>query len=128
MKAQHLAIAAGAFVVVLGGIWVWRKGLEGAAEAAAKAAANLAKGAATGAVKGVANIAGIPDTNAGECKKAIADGRLWDASFACPAGDFLKAGGSAFFAWFQPKPRSGFTWSDAEAQKSFEEQERLFGR
>lgn len=128
MKAQQLAIAAGAFVVVLGGIWVWRRGLAGVAEDVSKGAANVVSGAATGAVKGVANIAGIPDTNMDACNKAIADGRLWDASFACPAGDFLKAGGSAFFAWFQPKPRSGFTWSDAEAQKSFEEQERLFGR
>lgn len=128
MKAEQLALAAGAFVLVLGGIWVWRRGLAGAAEDAAKGAAKVVSGAATGAVKGVANIAGIPDTDADACKKAIAEGRLWDASFACPAGDFLKAGGSAFFAWFQPKPRSGFTWSNAESARYFEEQDKLFGR
>lgn len=127
MNAKN-AIAVAALVAVgIGAVWVWRRGLAGVAEDVSKGAANVVSGAATGAVKGVANIAGIPDTNTDACKKAIADGRLWDASFACPAADFLKAGGSAFFAWFQPKPRSGFTWSDAEAQKAFEEQNRLFG-
>lgn len=57
----------------------------------------LALGAA-GAVKGVAQGVGIPDTDQTKCKKAIAEGRYWDASFDCPASDFLRGlfgGGSS---------------------------------
>ena len=32
---------------------------------------------------------GIPRTNMTECEKAMAEGRTMDASFACPASDFL---------------------------------------
>ena len=32
----------------------------------------------------------IPDTDLEECRRAIADGRYIDASFACPAGTFLR--------------------------------------
>jgi len=32
----------------------------------------------------------IPDTDLDECRAAIRDGRLIDASFACPAGTFLR--------------------------------------
>jgi hypothetical protein len=32
---------------------------------------------------------GVPPTNLTACQRAIAEGRTWDASFACPAKDFL---------------------------------------
>jgi hypothetical protein len=32
----------------------------------------------------------IPDTDLAECRRAIDDGRYIDASFACPAGTFLR--------------------------------------
>jgi len=32
----------------------------------------------------------IPNTDLDECRAAIRDGRLIDASFACPAGAFLR--------------------------------------
>lgn len=128
MTAQKIMLASGAFVVVLAAVWVWRRGLAGAAEDAAKAGVRVAGGLATGAVKGAGSVVGIPDTDMQKCQAAIAGGQLWEASFQCPAGDFLKAGGSRFFEWFQPKPRSGFTWGNAEAARAFEEQERLFGR
>lgn len=35
------------------------------------------------------DLLGIPRTNMTECEKAKREGRTWDASFACPAGDFL---------------------------------------
>lgn len=129
MNAKNALAVAALVAVGIGAVWVWRRGLAGVAEDVSKGAANVVSGAATGAVKGVANIAGIPDTNMDACKKAIADGRLWDASFACPAADFLAAGGSAFFAWFQPKARSNqqYVWSDAAAARDFAEQEALFG-
>ena len=32
----------------------------------------------------------IPDTDLDECHQALAEGRYIDASFACPAGTFLR--------------------------------------
>lgn len=128
MTAQKIMIAGGAFVVVLAAVWVWRRGLGGVAEDAASGVVKAAGGAATGVVKGVGAVVGIPNTDAQKCQAAIAAGQLWEASFLCPAGEFIKAGGSRFFEWFQPKPRSGFTWSNAESAQAFEDQERLFGR
>ena len=32
----------------------------------------------------------IPDTDLDECQQAVAQGRYIDASFACPAGTFLR--------------------------------------
>jgi hypothetical protein len=54
-----------------------------------QAAAELAGGVATGAVLGTGDVIGVPRTNMTECEKAMAEGRTWDASFACPAGDFI---------------------------------------
>lgn len=31
----------------------------------------------------------IPSTNMTECERAMAEGRTWDASWACPAGTFF---------------------------------------
>ncbi len=130
MNAQKLAVAAGLVVLGVGAVWLWRRGVAGVAEDVAAGAAKVASGAVTGMVKGAANIVGIPDTDMAKCRQAIAEGRLWDASFACPASDFLAAGGSMFFSWFQPKARSNqqYVWSDASAAKDFADQESLFGR
>lgn len=53
--------------------------------------------AAAGVVEGVGLAVGIPRTNASECDRAKAEGRWWDASFACPAGDFISSGASAAY-------------------------------
>ena len=45
--------------------------------------------AAVGAVEGIGLAVGIPRTNMTECERAKAEGRWWDASFACPAADFV---------------------------------------
>ena len=40
----------------------------------------------------------IPDTDLDECRRALAEGRYLDGSFACPAGTFLRelvSGGEA---------------------------------
>lgn len=54
-------------------------------EAAAAAAGGVVGGIATG----IGDQIGIPRTNMTECEKALAEGRRWDASFACPAATFL---------------------------------------
>jgi len=90
MKTADIAIL-GAGVALLGvAYYVWRKGgVQGAAEAAAGAVVDAAAGATAGVVYGVSDRIGIPRTNQTECERAIAEGRTWDASFACPAGTFL---------------------------------------
>jgi hypothetical protein len=50
---------------------------------------DLADGVITGAVTAVGERVGVPKTDMTECERAKADGRTWDASFVCPAGDFL---------------------------------------
>lgn len=42
-------------------------------------------------VNTVGDAIGLPRTNETECQKALREGRTWDASFACPAGTFLKS-------------------------------------
>lgn len=68
-----------------------RKGAaQAAGEALASTAVDTVVGAGTGVVLGVGDAVGIQRTNMTECERAKAEGRTWDASFACPAGNFLK--------------------------------------
>lgn len=53
------------------------------------AAVDLVDGVVGGAVVGTLEIFGVPATNLTECEKAKQEGRTLDASFACPAADFL---------------------------------------
>lgn len=38
---------------------------------------------------GIGDKLGVPRTDMTECERALAEGRTWDASFACPAGKFI---------------------------------------
>lgn len=51
----------------------------------------LVDGAIGGFGQGALGLFGVPKTNMTECEKALAEGRTWDASFACPAGTFIKS-------------------------------------
>lgn len=42
-------------------------------------------------VMSIGDALGVPRTDVNLCEAAIADGRMWDASFACPAGRFLSS-------------------------------------
>jgi len=92
MKLQNIpvtyAMAGAAVVAAL--LYVAAKGVKGAAQGAAAAAVDLADGIVTGTVVGVGEAVGIPQTNQTACERAKAEGRTWDASFDCPAVDFLK--------------------------------------
>lgn len=46
-------------------------------------------GVLEGAVEGIGETVGVPPTNMTACELAKKEGRTWDASFECPAGDFL---------------------------------------
>jgi hypothetical protein len=68
-----------------------------AAAYAMKNAGNLAAGAvgaagdaAAGVVLGTGDLLGIPRTNTTQCQADAANGRTWDASFSCNAGDFAR--------------------------------------
>jgi hypothetical protein len=71
-------------------LWVAVKGPRAAGESAGGAAVNAALGVVTGGVLAVGDQLGIERTNMTECERAIAEGRTWDASFACPASTFLR--------------------------------------
>lgn len=51
---------------------------------------NAAGGAVTGAVIGAGEQVGIPQTDIDKCRADLIAGNTWDASFSCPASDFLK--------------------------------------
>ena len=87
--AEVGALAIG--VAVLGvAVYVWKKGgIGGAVADLAAGAVGVANSAAGGVVNGLGDVIGIPRTSQTECERAISEGRTWDASFACPAGQFL---------------------------------------
>ncbi|QGZ37773.1 hypothetical protein IP92_02943 [Pseudoduganella flava] len=57
---------------------------------AAAGAVGVIGDAMSGVVIGIGEVIGIPRTDETECEKAMREGRTWDASFACPAGTWLK--------------------------------------
>lgn len=80
-------VAAAAVVAAL--LYVKINGAGSLGQDLGGAAVDVVNGAVTGAVKSTGELIGIPDTNMTECDKAKAEGRTWDASFACPAKDFI---------------------------------------
>ncbi len=69
---------------------------EGAAGITAGAVGAVADTGA-GVVYGIGDALGVPRTDVDKCDAAVADGRWWDASFACPAGRFVGAGWQSVF-------------------------------
>ena len=59
---------------------------------------NFVTGAAAGAVESIGQTFGIPLTDAEKCRQDIAKSDPWNASFDCPAADYLKAFGPK--TWF----------------------------
>ena len=90
LRTSDMLMIGGGLLAVVAGLYIWKKGgVAGAAAGAASAVVNAATGAATGTVLGIGDAIGVPRTDQTECEKALAEGRTWDASFACPAGQFL---------------------------------------
>ena len=90
LTARQWAALGGTALAAFLAIYVARKGVSGAAAAAAEAAGRVVVDAATGAVIGVGKVIGVPATEATACSRAMEEGRTWDASFACPAGTFIR--------------------------------------
>lgn len=70
-------------------LWAASKGAKDTGTTIARAGVDLVDGVVGGTVVGIGEKVGIPATNMTECERAKAEGRTWDASFACPAKDFL---------------------------------------
>ncbi len=87
------------------------KGFKGASAAVTEGAVKAAGDVVTGAVIGAGRAVGIPDTEARKCYDALREGRMWDASFACPAGTFIKG----VFGKVPPPP-----YDTTAARSSFE--------
>jgi hypothetical protein len=85
MKTAYI-IAAGAG---LGLLLPMLRNPQGAGFAIGSAAVDLVDGVVSGTVLTVGDAVGVPRTDETECQRAKREGRTWDASFACPAGDFL---------------------------------------
>lgn len=91
LSTDTLLIVGGIGAAVLALAWLSRKGnAQAVGETVGEAAVSSIVGAGTGVVLGAGEAVGIPRTNMTDCERAKAEGRTWDASFACPAGDFLK--------------------------------------
>ncbi|MCK9991392.1 MAG: hypothetical protein RugAbin2_02406 [Rugosibacter sp.] len=80
--------AAGIIATAL--VYIKIKGASGAGQAIGRGAVNLLDGVVTGAVSGAGQLVGVPGTNPDKCAAAKAAGSTWDASFDCPAADFLR--------------------------------------
>lgn len=90
------AIVAAALIVYL----VKRAG-DGGAQAVGAFAARVPIDVASGIVLGVGDALGVPRTDESKCDRALREGRLWDASFACPALRFIREG---IFSSGNPNP------------------------
>jgi hypothetical protein len=86
LKEDAMLIGVG-LAAVLAGAW-WLKSNLGNM---VMAAPGIVADTAASAVIGTGKVFGIPETNETECEKALREGRTWDASFACPAGTFVRS-------------------------------------
>lgn len=93
METQTKVIIGAVGLVTLGAVILAKKagdaGGAGLGAAAAGAVVDAVGGAATGTVIAIGKQVGIPETSMSACEQAKAEGRAWDASFACPASDFM---------------------------------------
>lgn len=84
---QMAVIGGGA--ALLGYIWLKKKPDQSLAAAAGTAAVTAAADVAAGTVVGVGEVFGVPATNKTKCEIAKEEGNTLDASFYCPASDFI---------------------------------------
>lgn len=80
-----LALGAGVALVVVIAVYITSKNAGAAGAGVVRAASDFAGGA----IQEGASIFGVPKTNSDDCASALLSGRFWDASFKCPAKDFI---------------------------------------
>lgn len=80
---------AGLGLAAVAVLLIFRDAAGQVARATTGAAVDLVDNVVSGAVVGVGEGVGVPATNIDQCAADKAAGRTWDASFSCPAKDFL---------------------------------------
>lgn len=70
--------------------WFALRGAKGIGRDIGSGTVDLVDGVVTGSVITAGVAVGIPETNMTKCQQAMAEGRTWDASFDCPAAEFLR--------------------------------------
>lgn len=89
MSIQKMYLFAGLAVAAFV-FWLSRKGnAQSVGVAVGTGAANLIVGTAEGVVVGASSVLGIPAVSQSKCDTDLAAGNYWQASFDCPAGDFI---------------------------------------
>lgn len=86
IKPVHLAALA---LVAGAALFVILRAPKQTGQALGGAAVDLVGGIMSGAVVGIGEAVGVPETAPDRCAAAKAAGDTWEASFACPAGDFV---------------------------------------
>lgn len=96
IKTDIIAVSI-AGVVLLAAGWYAKKKLTGVAAGAVAEIKNqwdTAQQAGSAVAGGtghiIGDLIGVPRTNMSECERALIEGRSLDASFACPAMDYLR--------------------------------------
>jgi hypothetical protein len=88
LKPVHL-LAGGAVLAAV--LYVsLRGGVKAVATDIGGAAVDMVDGVVSGAVVAVGEKINIPQTNLTQCEQDKAAGKTWDASFSCPASDFIR--------------------------------------
>lgn len=90
MTAADKLMVAGAAVAAMFLIWTIKNGAANTGAAIGGAAVDMANGIVSGAVVGVGQVVGVPPTSQTQCQQDMAAGKTWDASFSCPASEFIK--------------------------------------
>lgn len=85
-KKEQLIIGA----IAIGAAVIYLRGVRGFAGDLTRGAISAASGAAEGAIHGASDLIGLPVPEVDKCQQAKAEGNKWDASFYCPATDFLR--------------------------------------
>lgn len=83
---KYAGLAVGAFLLYK----LVTRGVAGTVADVTRGVVGGATDAAAGVVIGAGEVIGIPRTDEDACTEAIRAGRTWDASFACPAGTFIR--------------------------------------
>lgn len=86
MKINYTLIAAAAVAAAL----VYKfKDMRSIGASVGGAAFDVVDGVVEGSVVSIGQTVGIPPTDANRCASAMAQGKTWQASFDCPAKDFI---------------------------------------
>lgn len=88
-QGRAVLVGLGVGVALVIALPLLRRNAAGIGKATGGAVFDFADGAAGEIVNSAGDVLGIPRTNKTQCEADMAAGRWWDASFSCPAGDFI---------------------------------------